>query len=86
MRSAEEAEIRLFKEGIVRMLSNLMVYKVKSQYLDNKEMFDNHAYSVHDQSTNEAEAEIVEQDDLTDSEEESKEETKEESAAKFPFF
>lgn len=69
------------------MLSNLMVYKVKNQYLDNKDMFDNHAYNVHEPSPKEAND--VEQDDLTDSEEEeeeSKEMTKEEAAAKFPFF
>ena len=36
------------------MLSNLTLMQVKKQYLDNKEMFDNHAYSVHDHSDDEA--------------------------------
>ena len=66
------------------MLSNLMVYKVKNQYLDNKDMFDNQAYNIHEQSPKEADE--VEEDDLTDSEEESKEQTNEEAAAKFPYF
>ena len=55
MRVAQtEDEVRVFKEGIVRMLSNLTLMQVKKQYLDNKEMFDNHAYSVHDHSDDEA--------------------------------
>ncbi len=47
-RQADEAEVKLFKEGIVRMMSNLMVYKVKQDYIDNKQMFDNHSYDIHD--------------------------------------
>ena len=43
MRIAQsEAEVDHFKQGIVRMLSNLALMQVKQQYLDNKEMFDNH--------------------------------------------
>lgn len=47
-------------------------------------MFDNQAYNIHEQSPKEANE--VEEDDLTDSEEESKEQTNEEAAAKFPYF
>lgn len=81
MRAAQtEAEVEKFKEGIVRMLSNFTLYQVKQQYMENKEMFDNHQYSVHDKTDDEAE--VVE----PVREEEEKESTKEESAAKFPFF
>lgn len=37
-----------FKESIVRLLSNFTIHTVKTQYVENKEMYDNHAYSVHD--------------------------------------
>ena len=43
-----DTEVNVFKEGIVRLLSNFMVYVVKTQYLDNKDMFDNNSYSIHD--------------------------------------
>ena len=43
MRVAQtEAEVNNFKEGIVRMMSNLTIHTVKEQYMANKEMFDNH--------------------------------------------
>ena len=51
MRVAQtEAEVNNFKEGIVRMMSNLTIDTVKEQYMANKDMFDNHQYSVHDYS------------------------------------
>ena len=78
-RQADEAEVKQFKEGIVRMMSNLMVYKVKQDYMDNKQMFDNHSYDIHDHQNEQ-------EDQVFDSEDEDKESTKEESAAKFPFF
>ena len=56
-----QAEVDEFKDGIVRILSNLTLMQVKQQYLDNKEMFDNHQYSVHDASDGE-EAELVNDD------------------------
>ena len=79
MRDAKtEAEVEKFKEGIVRTLSNFTLYQVKQQYMENKELFDNHQYNIHDHSEGE-EAEIVK-------EEEGEELSKEESAAKFPFY
>ena len=77
-----EAEVEQFKDGIVRFMSNFSIYMVKQQYLDNKEMFDNHAYNIHDhdEDAEEVEASPVDDDD------DRKENTKEEDAAKFPFF
>ena len=87
MRVAQtEDEVKSFKEGIVRMLSNLTLMQVKQQYLDNKEMFDNHAYSIHDHSSDDEADVVSRQGRGGDDEGEDKEQTKEESAAKFPFF
>ena len=66
-RQNDEAEVKLFKEGIVRMMSNLMVYKVKQDYIDNKQMFDNHSYDIHEHQ-NEQEDAVDEASDSDDNE------------------
>ena len=72
-----EAEVTKFKEGIVRLLSNFTLYKVKQDYQDNKEFFDNQAatYNIHDHK-DESEEPLEGEDDQTVAE----------AAAKFPLF
>lgn len=86
MRVAQtEAEVAEFREGIIRFMSNFAVFNVKQQYLDNKEMFDNHSYNIHDhadETDDEVEATPVRDEDK----EQKKETTKEEDAANFPFY
>ena len=95
MRAAKtEAEVNHFKDGIVRIMSNLSIYTVKQQYMENKEMWDNQPYSIHEHGQDDAaEGGLAESDPLVESlphreedESEAEEATKEESASKFPFF
>ena len=78
MRDAKtEAEVTEFKEGIVRLLSNFTLYKVKQDYEENKEMFDSKAatYNIHEHN-DEVEEPLEGEDD----------ETVAEAAKKFPLF
>ena len=64
-----ETEVDKFKEDIVRMLSNFTVYHVKQTYMENKELFDNRAYNIHEPSDDENEAQIVREAEESEEEE-----------------
>ena len=72
-----EAEVNEFKEGIVRILSNFTLYKVKQDYIDNKELFDAQAanYNIHDHG-----------DELEEPLEGEDDEDVRDAASKFPLF
>ena len=97
MRLAQsEAEVEKFKEGIVRVLSNLTIYEVKRQYEENPELFTSNK-TIYDPDDDE-EAEITqtdsaaasqsyEKEEMTGTENESDlEEAKRKSKEDFPFF
>ena len=92
-----ETEVREFKDGIIRFMSNFALMSVKQSYMDNKDMFDSGNYSIHDHGED-PNAEgglsesypviegIIESDKEQSEAEEEDTMTKEESAAKFPFY